>query len=198
MGIDMYDLAVQNDKLILRNLIPEDKEDYYKLYQDTSIIKKKMKPEAFRRFFEKEWEQEILSKDRLNISILSADSKQYVGNILLRYLDSDMPEIGIDIVQEFRRKGFAYSAIQLFLKSTRNLFEKDKFLVRIYSDNIASLELFQKLGVSEIGREPSEYQIFLNELKEKFGDEYQRIKEMHPEMEEIASKRYIKRFCLSI
>ena len=37
----MYDLAVQNDKLILRNLIPEDKEDYYKLYQDTSIIKKK-------------------------------------------------------------------------------------------------------------------------------------------------------------
>ena len=179
----MYDLAVQNDKLI---------------YQDTSIIKKKMKPEAFRRFFEKEWEQEILSKDRLNISILSADSKQYVGNILLRYLDSDMPEIGIDIVQEFRRKGFAYSAIQLFLKSTRNLFEKDKFLVRIYSDNIASLELFQKLGVSEIGREPSEYQIFLNELKEKFGDEYQRIKEMHPEMEEIASKRYIKRFCLSI
>ena len=79
----MYDLAVQNDKLILRNLIPEDKEDYYKLYQDTSIIKKKMKPEAFRRFFEKEWEQEILSKDRLNISILSADSKQFVGNILL-------------------------------------------------------------------------------------------------------------------
>ena len=109
-----------------------------------------------------------------------------------------MPEIGIDIVQEFRRKGFAYSAIQLFLKSARNLFEKDKFLVRIYSDNIASLELFQKLGVSEIGREPSEYQIFLNELKVKFGDEYQRIKEMHPEMEEIASKRYIKRFCLSI
>ena len=194
----MYDLAVQNDKLILRNLILEDKEDYYKLYHDTSIIKKKMKPEAFRQFFETEWEEEMLSKDRLNISILSSGSKQYVGNILLRYLNSDMPEIGIDIVPEFRRKGFAYSAIQLFLKSARNLFEKDKFLVRIYSDNIASLELFQKLGVSEIGREPSEYQVFLNELKEKFGDEYQRIKEMTPQMEKIASKRYIKRFCLSI
>ena len=36
------------------------------------------------------------------------------------------------------------------------------------------------------------------ELKEKFGDEYQRIKEMNPEIEKIASKRYIKRFCLSI
>lgn len=198
MGIDKHDLVAQNDKVILRNLIPEDKEDYFKLYQDTSIIKKKMKPEAFRQFFEREWEREILSKDRLNISILSADSKQYVGNILLRYLASDMPEIGIDIVQEFRRKGFAYSAVQVFLKSARNLFVSDKFLVRIYSDNEASLKLFQKLGAFEIGREPSEYQVFLNELKEKLGDEYQQIKEMNPEMEEIASKRYIKRFCLSV
>ena len=196
MGIDKHDLVAQNDKVILRNLIPEDKEDYFKLYQDTSIIKKKMKPEAFRQFFEREWEREILSKDRLNISILSADSKQYVGNILLRDLDSDMPEIGIDIVQEFRRKGFAYSAVQIFLKSVRNLFVSDKFLVRIYSDNEASLKLFQKLGAFEIGREPSEYQVFLNELKEKLGDEYQQIKEMNPKMEEIASKRYIKRFCL--
>lgn len=48
MGIDKHDLVAQNDKVILRNLIPEDKEDYFKLYQDTSIIKKKMKPEAFR------------------------------------------------------------------------------------------------------------------------------------------------------
>lgn len=198
MGIDKHDLVAQNDKVILRNLIPEDKEDYFKLYQDTSIIKKKMKPEAFRQFFEREWEREILSKDRLNISILSADSKQYVGNILLRYSASDMPEIGIDIVQEFRRKGFAYSAVQVFLKSARNLFVSDKFLVRIYSDNEASLKLFQKLGAFEIGREPSEYQVFLNELKEKLGDEYQQIKEMNPEMEEIASKRYIKRFCLSV
>lgn len=56
----MYDLAVQNDKLILRNLIPEDKEDYYKLYQDTSIIKKKMKPEAFRRFLKRNGNRKYL------------------------------------------------------------------------------------------------------------------------------------------
>ena len=43
---------------------------------------------------EKEWEEEILSKDRLNISILSTDSKQYVGNILLRYLEKNSFQCG--------------------------------------------------------------------------------------------------------
>lgn len=42
---------VQNLKVILRNLLSEDKDDYFALYQQNSIFKKKKKKE-FRDFFE--------------------------------------------------------------------------------------------------------------------------------------------------
>lgn len=41
---------VQNLKVILRNLLSEDKDDYFALYQQNSIFKKKKK--EFRDFFE--------------------------------------------------------------------------------------------------------------------------------------------------
>lgn len=46
-----YFFFVQNLKVILRNLLSEDKDDYFALYQQNSIFKKKKKKE-FRDFFE--------------------------------------------------------------------------------------------------------------------------------------------------
>lgn len=73
---------VQNQKVILRNLLSENKDDYFALYQQNSIFKKKMKKEEFRDFFEAQWKEEF-GDDRLYISILEKDSGDYVGNILV-------------------------------------------------------------------------------------------------------------------
>lgn len=190
-------ISVQNGKVRLRMLCPEDKEDYFSLYQETSVVKKGMRAEDFRDFFESQWKETETNDDELNITILVEDSGEYAGNIRLHDLSSTTPEVGIDICGKYRQQGIAYQSLRLFMEMVNDICGVDYYLVRIYSDNKASQGLFRKLGAVEIGKEPSEYQAFLDELKERVGNaEYEKIKSKIPDMEEIAGCRYIKRYRL--
>lgn len=191
--------SVQDDKVRLRILCPEDKEDYFSLYQETSIVKKAMKTEEFREFFESQWKEMELNNEELNITILAQGTGEYAGNIRLNNLSSDTPEVGVDICSKYRRQGIAYQSLRLFKKMVSDICGVAYYLVRIYSDNEASQGLFRKLGAVEIGKEPSEYQRFLNVLREELGnEEYEKIKTKNPDMEKIAGSRYIKRYRLDV
>lgn len=192
-------ISTQDDKVRLRTLCPEDKEDYFSLYQETSVVKKGMEAEAVRGFFEWQWKEIESEQDMLNVTILVQGSGEYAGNIRLRDLSSVTPEIGIDICSKYRRQGIAYQSLCLFMNIAADIYGVDYYLVRIYSDNEASQGLFRKLGAVEIGKEPSEYQVFLDEMRERLGtDEYEKIKSRIPDLEEIAGNRHIKRYRLDV
>lgn len=126
-------------------------------------------------------------------------TKQYVGNIVLRELESTTPEVGIDIVKKYQRQGIAYDTLQLFLRRIKNICRIEYFLVRIYSDNEPSRKLFQKLRAVKIGNEPSEYQVFLDQMKEWMTEEkYEEIRRENPDMERIAVQRWIEQYKIEL
>lgn len=195
---DECHFLVQNGRYILREQLSEDKEDYYKLCAETSLLAKRMSQTAFGDFFEKQWEQRS-EEDAIYISVILKATKQYVGNIVLRELESTTPEVGIDIVEKYQRQGIAYDALQLFFKKIKCICKIDYFFVRIYSENEPSRKLFQKLGAVKIGNEPSEYQLFLDQMKERMTEEeYEEIKRENPDMERIAAQRWIEQYKIEL
>ena len=66
--------------------------------------------------------------------------------------------------------------------------------VRIYSDNIASIKLFEKLGALRIGHEPSEIGAVLAQLKGKLKNEYEELLICNPDVEDIANENCIVQY----
>lgn len=191
---DECHFLVQDENYILREQLLEDKGDYYNLCKETSLLAKRMSQTAFKDFFEKQWEQRS-EENAIYVSVILKTTKKYVGNIVLRELESTTPEVGIDIVEKYQRQGIAYDTLQLFLRRIKNICRIKYFLVRIYSDNEPSKKLFQKLGAVKIGNEPSEYQVFLDQMKERMTEEeYEQIKRKNPDMERVAAKRWIEHY----
>lgn len=189
--------VTSDDKYTLRKEREEDKQVYFDLYKETSILAEKMPPDMFQDFFENQWEKRK-QENSLYVSIFERTDLVYLGNIVLANLGSRTPELGIDVVKKHQRKGVAYDTLKMFIKWASETYDDiEFFLVRIYSDNLASLNLFQKLGAVKIGEEPSEYQIVLNQFKEHLEkEEYEKVKKKNPDMEDIAGRRYIARYKL--
>ena len=100
-------------------------------------------------------------------------------------------------MKKYQRKGVAYDALKVFMKWAIGAYNIEYFFVRIYSDNLASLNLFQKLCAIRIGEEPSEFQVVLNRYRERLGqDEYEEIKKRNPDMEDVAERLYIVQYKL--
>ena len=195
---DECHFLVQDENYVLREQLLEDKGDYYNLCKETSLLAKRMSQTAFKDFFEKQWEQRS-EENAIYVSVILKTTKKYVGNIVLRELESTTPEVGIDIVEKYQRQGIAYDTLQLFLRRIKNICRIKYFLVRIYSDNEPSKKLFQKLGAVKIGNEPSEYQVFLDQMKEWMTEEkYEEIRRENPDMERIAVQRWIEQYKIEL
>lgn len=189
-------LFVQNDKYILRALTEDDKENYLKLYRENSIIAKvssEMSDVDYDEFVEFVWEK-IPEDDSIIVSVFLKDGNLYVGSITIQHPFSDIPEIGIDVLRRYQRQGIAYETIPMFAKRILELKNIEYFLVRIYSDNIASTELFVKLGALRIGHESSELGAVLAQMKEKLKDEYEELLTRNPDVEDIANENCIVQY----
>ena len=190
------EILAEDNKYILKKQVEEDRGAYFNLYQEDSILAKKMPSNMFQDFFDKQWEN-MKQENSLYVSIFKNPDAVYLGNIILKNLESMTPELGIDILKKYHRKGVAYDTLRMFMKWARREYNIEYFLVRIYSDNLASLNLFQKLGAIRIGEEPSEFQVVLNRFRECLGeDEYEKIKNRNPDMEDTAKGLYIVQYKL--
>lgn len=191
------EVLVQDGKYILKKEREEDKQAYFELYKENSILAKRMPCNMFQDFFEKQWKNRRQEKS-LYVSIFRKQDSVYLGNIDLSNIDSTTPELGIDVMKQYQRKGVAYDTLRMFVKWANKTFNNiEYFLVRIYSDNSASLNLFQKLGATKIGEEASEYQVLLNRFKKNLGkEEFEKVKKRYPDMEDTAGGRYIAQYKL--
>ena len=189
-------VLAQNDKYILATLTEADKENYLKLYRENSMVAKassKMSDVDYDEFAEFVWEK-LSEEDAIYVSVFLKTDLTYVGNIVMQHPFSDIPEIGIDVLKRYQRKGIAYDTIPMFAKRVLEVKIIEYFLVRIYSDNIASANLLEKLGALRIGHELSELGAVLAQMKEKQKDEYEELLTRNPDVEEIANKNCIVQY----
>ena len=147
------EIFAQNEKIILRALSEADKENYMNLQKSFSFNDKIYEMEDFYNF---SWKLAIDSDD-LILVIFEKGTNIFIGQIMLKKLEEEIPEIGIDITEPFRKKGFGYTAISLFTTTLKERFNLQSFLIRVYNDNAASQALFHKFNVTHIGTEENEY-----------------------------------------
>ena len=196
MSLKSGEIITLDNKYILKKEAEEDKEAYFNLYKEDSILVEKMPSNMFQDFFNKQWGNRK-QENSLYVSIFRKPDAVYLGNIVLKGLESMRPELGIDIVKKYQRKGVAYDTLRMFMRWARRAYNIEYFFVRIYSDNLASFNLFQKLGAIKIGEEPSEFQAVLNQFRERLGeDEYEKIKKRNPDTVDTATGLYIAQYKL--
>lgn len=189
-------VLVQNDRYILRALSEADKDNYLKLYRENSIVAKassKMSDVDYESFPDFVWEK-MSEDDAIYVSVFRKKDEIYVGNITLQHLASETPEIGMDVLQEYHRQGIAFESIPLFAKRVMEIMPFEYFIVRIYSKNEPSRKLYEKLGATVIGEEPSEFAVALAQMKEKHKEDYEGFLFRNPEAEIIANEKCIVQY----
>lgn len=96
----------------------------------------------------------IIAETTFNGIIRLVNSNEFVGRVCLLNLTSPLPELGIDILPQFWRKGYASEAVPMFLKVCKERFNVSRIKVRISKDNLPSIRLFEKLGAISYEEEP--------------------------------------------
>ena len=147
----------------------------------------------YEEFAEYVWEK-LPEDDAIYISVFLKTDNSYVGNITMQNLSSETPEIGMDVLLKYRRNEIAYETIPMFAKRVLELRAVEYFMVRIYSDNESSKKLFEKLGATQIGKEPSEFMEVLSQMKKKLKEEYEEFLIRNPDVEKIANERDIMQY----
>ena len=111
-------------------------------------------------FKEKCW-AETLDDSSLTFTIRLKSTHEYIGYFQLKRIN-DSPEIGIDIVEAFQKKGYGYEVCQniidyLFQNTTIRVLQYNCFRC-----NIPSISLAEKLGAVRVGE-----RVLLEYLKDK-------------------------------
>jgi len=138
---------------------------------------------------------ELSFSDTLYLAIVDKKN-MFMGYATIGDLDSDYPVLGLELKSEYWRQGHGKETVDMLLETCFKVLNTSKFIVRINSDNTASLALFSKYNIKEIAQEDSEYMQALAILNE--GKKEQEKTVVLKEYYEKMNGRYIRRFLLCI
>ena len=143
---DANDIFLQPKHYILRRILPEEKENYEALAQreSPSFLQSSDSVSAL------VWD-ELLSEDHLTCSILQRNTGAFCGFCQLQWVFSDTPELGIDLLPEYQKKGVAFAVLPPFLTQAKKLLQNNYFYSKIKKNNLSSQKLAKKIGGIYIG-----------------------------------------------
>lgn len=167
------------DKYRFLRLRESDKSEYMRLCISNSRVA--LAYTLIPEFYESMW-NEANDDEKATICIWDNVTDALIGDISFRHLSDDIPEFGIDIFKEFQRKGIGELAVRTASEVAKTRLGLQQLVVNIYSDNAASLALFSKFHIKEIGRADSE---FVASMKQINGERYEEVKNSQPEYREL-------------
>ena len=137
------------------------------------------------------WEQILKNAD--SVFSLFTENGDYCGSIELQQPDSNIPEIGVDLLENKRNQGIAPKAVRLFAGRVCEIRKIDYFLIRISSNNSHSKYVFEKMGAIKIGEEETAFSRFVeefSEIAEKEGQDLERYRDLFGESIDEVVYRY--------
>lgn len=137
------------------------------------------------------WEQILKNAD--SVFSLFTENGDYCGSIELQQPDSNIPEIGIDLLENKRNQGIVPKAVRLFAGRVCEIRKIDYFLIRISSNNSHSKYVFEKMGAIKIGEEETAFSRFVeefSEIAEKEGQDLERYRDLFGESIDEVVYRY--------
>ena len=105
------EIFASNGEFIIYAISDEDRKNYVELHRqlngETSLYLNPLSKDMM-------WEQTLNHSESI-FSLFTTDG-DYCGSIELQHSDSNMPEIGIDLLESKRNKGITPKAVRLFAK----------------------------------------------------------------------------------
>ncbi len=86
-------------------------------------------------------------------------------------LNTEMPEIGIQLLRKYHGQGIGTRVVNLFVNQLKSIMQVEFLKVRIRSDNYISQRMFEKMGAIKVGEEGKKYAELMCELMRNMGKE---------------------------
>lgn len=160
----------------IRPLEERDKE----VYLDMGLSINNEADEGFRHLVRESMWKLDTNKESKAVYMIVEDSTDNICGYCELKEDGATPEIGIELLPEYRGKGIGEIAIRQLLELNKNRDDISYFLVRIKENNIPSIKLFEKLGAKPIDHRDS---YFMKKLKSFVGT-HADFKEIVDELED--------------
>ena len=145
--------VLETDRLIIREMCPEDVEAIYKVYEgnDLRYTENLYDDIDKERAYIKDYQKYIYNFYDFGIWLFEEKSTGEVigrGGVELKVYEdgSEAIEIGYIVRKDKQRQGFAYEGLKAILKYVKEHFDIKTVRVTVHEENVPSLELAKKLG----------------------------------------------------
>lgn len=141
----------ETKRCLIRETVPEDVEDFYRIYSDPSITRymEGLYPEAEQeRQYIREYIEKIYTFYGFGVwTVLEKESGAVIGRAGVSYRAGfDDPELGFIIGVPWQRKGYAREVCRAVLDYAWSALEFDRIQALVEPENTASLRLCEELG----------------------------------------------------
>lgn len=123
----------------------QDRENYFALQKSVALFPDKGLSDK-KEYEDKSWWDQFENKNRICYVIETVPELFYCGECAVKDISDDIPEIEIELMQEYQYQGIGYKAIIMMLNKLAKQYGKQEFYAKIEPDNYASQFLFEKLG----------------------------------------------------
>ena len=164
---DYDNIFAEDNDYLLKGLQEDDKEDYMNLLISVSEITKAYKNSDFYEFT---WAKTLNDAENLYLCIYLKETGAFIGKVMIKEPRGDRPEIGVDIVEEYRRRRTAFSAVSLAIARLKELTGTRLVEFKAYEDNVPSINLIKKLGAVQTGDEDGEFAVFMRNITKVIND----------------------------
>ena len=151
-------MYLENNKIILRALEPEDLDALYKWENDSSLWNygSTLTPYskfALRNYLSESTQQDIFNSRQLRLMIVEKASGKSIGTVDLYEFDPMNLRAGIGILidSDYRNKGFGNNALQLMKEYAFRFLLLKQLYAHVPKTNESSYRLFKKAGYKESG-----------------------------------------------
>ncbi len=149
--------ALQNKKIKLRSLEPEDLDFLFKVENNPSFWEVSSTQTPFSKYilsnYLKNSHQDIYEAKQLRLVIVHAIDDQIIGFIDLFDFNPQHQRagIGVLIIDKYQNQGFAAETLKLFIEYAFKHLNLHQIYANITIDNKPSIQLFEKLSFQRIG-----------------------------------------------
>lgn len=114
---------------------------------------------------------EVNVPSTFNAMIFLKKTGEFVGKVCMQCIDKPLPEVGIDLLEEYRNKGFGPEAVKAFCNWYGAKHNLDKVKARISKENSHSIHTFEKLGAFYTESVPFFEKSILDKIAQKLPNE---------------------------
>ncbi len=137
-------IEMETERLFIRPITDADKKAYMEIRANNSQIRAAYG--TLPGFSDYEWENELNSDEDLFFVVYEKGTKCLVGSASFQKYKEEVIEIGIDIAEEFRRKGLATEIIKEMLTTAHRIFPEASIQMKTNRDNMACIRLIETCG----------------------------------------------------